>query len=151
MARYTRPAPHRKSSGPWGCISTLASFAIVVLIIGFVAMFAFQTEADREGPAQAATDFVVPEGASLTTVGRGLERAGLVRSALFFRAAMMAYERGKTIQAGEYQIPARASLHRVATMLATGEALQHPLTFPEGITVAAAMKLIAASDVLTGD
>ncbi|MFT3726435.1 MAG: endolytic transglycosylase MltG [Terricaulis sp.] len=150
MARYTRPAPHRRSSNPWGCVTTLLSFGIVALLIGFVAMFAFQTEANREGPAQAATDFVVPEGASLTTVGKGLEHAGLVRSALFFRAAMMIYERGKTIQAGEYEIPARASLHRVAAMLATGEALQHPMTFPEGITVAAAMKIIAESDVLSG-
>src|SRR5262249_34700903 len=138
MARYTRPAPHRRSSGPWGCISTLASFGIVVLIVGFVAMFAFQTEANRQGPAEAATDFVVPEGASMTTVAKGLEHAGLVRNALLFRAAVLVYERGKTIQAGEYQIPAGASLHRVAAMLATGEALQHPLTFPEGITVAAA-------------
>src|SRR5215471_15165355 len=99
MARYTRPAPHRRSSGPWGCISTLASLAIVALIIGFVAMFAFQAEANREGPAQAATNFIVPEGASMTTVAKGLEHAGLVRNALLFRTAMMVYERGKTIQA----------------------------------------------------
>lgn len=150
MARYTRPAPHRRSSGPWGCISTLASLAIVIVLVGFVAMFAFQTEANRAGPAQSATDFVVDHGATVTRVGKRLEAAGLVRSALLFRLSMMVYERGQIIQAGEYQIPAGASLHQVTTMLATGQALQHPLTFPEGITVAAAMKLIENFDVLSG-
>jgi UPF0755 protein len=150
MARYTRPAPHRRSSGPWGCISSLASLGIVALIAGFVAMFAFQTEANRAGPAAANTDFVVDQGATLTTVGRSLQSHGLVRNALLFRAAMLLYERGKVIQAGEYQIPAGASLRQVATMLATGQALQHPITFPEGITVAAAMKLIEQSPFLDG-
>jgi UPF0755 protein len=119
-------------------------------IVGFVAAFAFQTEAERAGPAQANTDFVVERGASITTVGKALQHAGLVRDVTMFRIAMLVYERNKTIQAGEYAIPAGASLHRVATMLATGEALQHPITFPEGITVAAAMKLIAENDILTG-
>jgi UPF0755 protein len=36
-------------------------------------------------------------------------------------------------------------------MMADGEALQHAITFPEGITIRAAMKIIEESDVLTGD
>jgi len=114
-------------------------------------MFAFQTEVNRRGPAEANADFVVEQGATLTTVARSLESHGLVRNALLFRAAMMLYERGKVIQAGEYQIPAGASLHQVTTMLANGQALQHPITFPEGITVAGALKLIAQSPYLVGD
>jgi UPF0755 protein len=35
-------------------------------------------------------------------------------------------------------------------MIADGRALQHPMTFPEGITVAAALRMIEQSDVLTG-
>jgi UPF0755 protein len=39
----------------------------------------------------------------------------------------------------------------IVEMMSNGDALQHALTFPEGITIAAAMRVIEESDVLTGD
>jgi UPF0755 protein len=35
--------------------------------------------------------------------------------------------------------------------MTSGDALQHAITFPEGITIAAVMRIIQESDVLTGD
>ena len=58
---------------------------------------------------------------------------------------------GGAIQAGEYLIPARASTRDIVLMMTSGDALQHAITFPEGITVAAAMRIIEESEVLTGE
>jgi UPF0755 protein len=55
------------------------------------------------------------------------------------------------MQAGEYQIPAHASVRQIVEMMASGAALQHALTFHEGITIASVMKILEESDVLTGD
>lgn len=148
MARFERP--RRQGSGVWGFISRLVSALIIAAVIAFVGLFAMQSEASRPGPSQHATDYVVERGASVTTIGRGLERAGVIRDARIFRIAQFLYARNRAMQAGEYGFPARASLRDVLTMMVDGRALQHPMTFPEGITVAAAMRMIEQSDVLTG-
>ena len=148
MARFERPK--RRGGGVWGLISSLASLLIIAAVIGFVGLFALQAETDRAGPSQHPSDFVVERGASVTTIGRSLQRAGVIRDARVFRVAQLVYVRNRTLQAGEYEFPAHASLHDVLTMMAEGRALQHPMTFPEGITIAAAMRMIEQSDVLTG-
>ena len=148
MARFERP--RRKGGGVWGFISRLVSVLIVAAVAGFVAIFAMQTETSRPGPSQQATDFVVERGATVNTIGRDLQRAGVIRDARVFRIAHFLYARNKAVQAGEYGFPARASLGDVLAMMIDGRALQHPMTFPEGITIAAAMRMIEQSDVLTG-
>lgn len=148
MARFERQKP--RGGGFWGLISKLVSLLIVVAVAGFVAMFALQAETSRPGPTQHASDFIVERGASVNTIGRGLQRAGVIRDARVFRVAHFLYARNKSVQAGEYEFPAHASLRDVLSMMVDGRALQHPMTFPEGITVAAAMRMIEQSDVLTG-
>ncbi len=148
MARFERQKP--RGGGFWGFISKLVSVLIVAAVVGFVGMFAMQAETSRPGPSQHATDFVVERGASVNTIGRGLQRAGVIRDARVFRAAHFLYARNGVVQAGEYGFPAHASLRDVLEMMVSGRALQHPMTFPEGITVAAAMRMIEQSDVLTG-
>ena len=148
MARFERP--RRTSGGVWGFISKLVSVLIVAAVAGFIGMFALQTETTRAGPSQHATDYVVERGATVNSIGRGLQQAGVIRDARVFRVAHFIYARNKSVQAGEYGFPAGASLRDVLEMMVSGRALQHPMTFPEGITVAAAMRMIAQSDVLSG-
>ncbi len=148
MARFERPKP--RGMGVWGFISRLVSVLIVAAVVGFVGMFALQTETTRPGPSQQATDYVVARGATVNSIGRGLQQAGVIRDARVFRVAHFIYARNKSVQAGEYGFPAGASLRDVLEMMVDGRALQHPMTFPEGITVAAAMRMIEQSDVLTG-
>ncbi len=140
-----------ETRGPWGAISVLASLAIVVAAAALVAFFAFASQTTRAGPADTNATFVVERGASVTRIGRQLERQGLVRDGRAFRIAHMLYAREKALQAGEYAIPAHASIREILNMMADGAALQHALTFPEGITIAGVMRIIQESDVLTGE
>jgi UPF0755 protein len=39
----------------------------------------------------------------------------------------------------------------IVEMMTSGDALQHAITFPEGITIASAMRIIEENEVLTGD
>ncbi|MEZ6023212.1 MAG: hypothetical protein R3C16_07350 [Hyphomonadaceae bacterium] len=48
-------------------------------------------------------------------------------------------------------IPAHASARDIVEMMTSGDALQHALTFPEGITISGVMRILEESEVLTGD
>lgn len=146
--RQVRPVDRR---GSWGFFSLAMALVFVTAVVCAIGAFAFNAEANREGPANERTAFVVERGASVTGIGRELVRRGLVRDARLFRFAHLAYARDKNLQAGEYEIPARASVRDIIAMLSQGDALQHAITFPEGITMAGVMRILQESELLTGE
>lgn len=149
MAR--RFAVKESRGGAWGCFSMLASLAVVGVAAAAIAAFAFYTEASRAGPKGEVATFTVARGSSAAAIGAQLQREGLIRNAMMFRLGTRVFAPGETLQAGEYEIPANASVRDIVRLMAEGDALQHAITFPEGITVSAAMKLIEQSEYLTGD
>jgi len=125
---------------------------IAALAAGAIFVSAFLISAiERAGPSRSDTIFMVERGASGGAIAERLEREGLITDALLFRLANRAFGASAPLQAGEYEIPAGASVRDILTMMTAGEAVQHALTFPEGITVAGVMRIIAESEVLTGD
>jgi UPF0755 protein len=140
-------APVRRSGGG-GFFFWLLALGGAAAIFGY---FFFTSAIGRPGPATEAQAFVVERGATGASIAQELEEQGFITDAFLFRIANRIYASGSTLQAGEYQIPAHASVRDIVGMLADGDALQHALTFPEGITIRAAMKIIEESDVLTGD
>jgi UPF0755 protein len=125
--------------------------AVLAGAAGIFLYFFFTSAIARPGPKSEPHTFVVERGASGADIANGLERQGLINDALLFRIANRLYASGHTMQAGEYQIPAHASVRQIVEMMASGAALQHALTFHEGITIASVMKILEESDVLTGD
>jgi UPF0755 protein len=141
--------PVRRTGGGSG------SFLFWLLALaGAAAIFAyffFTSAIGRPGPLAEDRAFMVERGASGASIANSLESQGFINDAFLFRVANRLYASGSVLQAGEYQIPARASVKDIVEMMASGAALQHAITFPEGITIRAAMKLIEESEVLTGD
>lgn len=148
MARSRRPA--RRASGG-GFFSLLAGLLLFVGAAGLVGMFAFIAETNRAGPLTQDATFMVERGASAAAIGEALAEEGYIRNPLLFRVATRAYARGRSLQAGEYALPAQISLREVVERMASGDALMHAITFHEGITIDAVMNIIADNEVLTGD
>lgn len=113
--------------------------------------FFFTSAIGRPGPNAEDRAFMVESGASGAQIAQSLQSEGFISDARLFRIANRIYASGETLQAGEYQIPAHASVRQIVEMMASGDALQHAITFHEGITIAAAMEIIEESDVLTGE
>jgi len=113
--------------------------------------FFFTSAVGRPGPNPQDRPFMVESGSSGAEIAEKLQSEGFIDDALHFRIANRLYASGASLQAGEYQIPAHASTRQIVEMMSSGDALQHAITFHEGITIAAAMKIIEESDVLTGD
>ena len=90
----------------------------------------------------APRSFVIPAGASLTSVAQDLHRQGLLdRPWIWIRHARRL---GVTtrIHSGEYELPPGSTPARLLERFVAGEVLLHALTIPEGWTLRQALALI---------
>jgi UPF0755 protein len=71
--------------------------------------------------------------------------------AVLFRVALMVDPSPKPIKAGEYEIPAHASMQSLVELLQSGKVVQRRLTVPEGTTTADIVELVRKTDTLTGE
>ncbi len=104
-----------------------------------------------DGPSDVAhaVDVVVSAG-DTAGVAAGLRRDGVIVDPLLFRAAVWVTRADGPIHAGEFLIPAHASLRQVLGILRHGAPVQHEATIPEGLTAIQIAKLINALPAATG-
>ena len=92
--------------------------------------------------------YTVPRGATITDVGRDLERAGLVESA--WRLELQARWSGEAsrIKTGEYALESGLTPITLLDLLVAGTVVQHPFTIIEGWTFRELRSRVAESSVL---
>ncbi|WP_404787405.1 endolytic transglycosylase MltG [Altericista sp. CCNU0014] len=110
----------------------------LVLALGISTGLSWLWWANATAPTRSRTGAVtvqVPEGASADSIGRQLEREGLIRSLmawkLWARLAAFKNDRG-SFQTGTYELSAQASLDDLAKTIWTGQVKQTTFTIPEG-------------------
>ncbi|MFN3514244.1 MAG: endolytic transglycosylase MltG [Phenylobacterium sp.] len=126
--------------------ATLA--AVAALILGW-ALWSYY----GPGPAARsgeATVVILRRGAGVTEIASTLERAGAIGSSAIFVAAAQLTGAGKSLKAGEYEVPSRASMARVLDDIRAGRVVRHQITVPEGMTSRAVVEALAAIPILTG-
>lgn len=102
------------------------------------------------GALDEDTEFIVPQGASLTSAAGLLEEAGAIgsRSTFLLRAKVLGS--GDGIQAGEFLLPAGASEARILDILQHGKPLRRLVTVPEGMPSILVWEKLNAEPLLTG-
>lgn len=78
----------------------------------------------------------LPQGAGVARIAADLTAAGVVADPLTFRIAARLSGNDRRLQAGEYRFTDAASPFDIVARLAAGDVYVHPLTFPEGLTIA---------------
>ncbi len=133
------------------------------LIIGFVflvslgialALGALRFEESNfaaPGPAGMEMIVTVSSGAPLQQIATQLENTGVLEDAFLFRIGVMRREAATELKAGEYRIPANASMARVLEMLRNHEAIQHRITIAEGLTSNMALAIVQSDPILSGE
>jgi UPF0755 protein len=106
---------------------------------------------DWPGPAPAERVVLIPPRTSLHDVTGQIADAGAVSFALPFELQLRARGLAPQVKAGEYAIPAHASMAAIAAILVSGKSIQHRLTAPEGLTSEMIWKLVKADPALLGD
>ena len=135
--------------------AAMLRFLVFVLVLAGLAAGAvlyaptwLEGQMQAEGPAVESQVFAVEPGQSARQVVTRLEAAGLIRSEALARLALRLKPRG--FKAGEYELPARASMAEVFDILASGRSRSYSVTVPEGLTSKQIVALLNGVPELTG-
>ena len=112
----------------WGCMPLVAAAALVLTALGWLGAGWVWS-----GPLAHDAAFIVPDGSSLSSVASKLEKEGMIGSAAAFKLRSRVFGMGSTIKAGEFKLPAHASMRRVLGIIASDEVLRRFVTVPEGM------------------
>ena len=103
------------------------------------------------GPLAAPVTVVIPRGTGIDGIAVRLADAGAIDRLLLLRIAARIGDDAKGLQAGEYALKPGMSPAEILAKLRSGDVVLHPVTVPEGLTVAEAMAIIGNSPVLSGE
>jgi len=126
----------------WLTLGIFASLVLAFIGLGFV--FA-------PGPHGQERRISFPKGVSLTFIADDLARQNLIHSGFVFRLLARFSGQASQMRAGEYDVPAGASMADVLEILTTGDSVLHVVVVPEGLTSQQVVNLIAQLAVLNGD
>jgi UPF0755 protein len=131
----------------------LSLVLVVALIAGAAAGAAWWEERyfAQGGPSPSPQTLIIAPGSGLNAIAGALARAGVVDNALLFRLGVFRRGHGAQLKAGEYAFPAHASESQIMDMLIAHRVVKHRITIAEGLTSDAAVALVKADPVLTGD
>lgn len=149
-----RKAKRTKRRSRNGFIDILNGF-LTLFIIGLAlvggAVFFVGSQYYGTGPGKEETTFRVEAGNTLTTAAQRLEEQGLITNSLIFRQVGARLADNTTIKAGDFRIPAHASMSDILTELTEGTPLRFAVTIPEGWTSWDVVQRITADGNLTGN
>ena len=129
-----------------GCL--LAGVLALVLAIGaiwFLSGWWGTAEIDED------TNFIVPSGASLTSVADKLGEEGLIANPEGFLLRAKLFGSSDPIMAGEFLLPAGASNAQILDTFQHGEVIRRFVTIPEGLPSVLVHERLMAEDHLTGE
>ncbi|HSK27316.1 MAG TPA: endolytic transglycosylase MltG [Jiangellales bacterium] len=132
-------------------LAVIGGLAVGVYVAGRSAVSSvtgwFADPEDYPGPGSSEVSVEIPEGSSLTTIGRVLYDAGVVASVQAFVDAAEGDSRGQGIQPGSYVLLREmAAADAVAAMLDATTVLER-VTVPEGLRVSQTVDRLAESTV----
>jgi len=141
--------PMRRSGGFVGFAYTFSTLAFLFAVAGTVIYYGKVTF-DGEGPLTGPVAVVIEKGTGLSGMASELERQGVIDDANIFVAGVIISGKQGAMKAGEYAIPAGASMARVMTILSEGKAIQFKVTIAEGLTSAQVVEILNSKEDLTG-
>jgi UPF0755 protein len=134
----------------------LRFFAVLVILVLLVAgAFAWETyDFSAHGPSFTGEPrevvVLIKPGDGIRRISEKLAGAGVIQNALLFQGGVRLRSKQALLKAGEYGIPAGASMHDIMDILISGKSIAHKITAAEGLTSDMIVKLINADPVLQG-
>lgn len=138
-----------------GAIKSFISFVVGLIALAAVALgiggyFAWR-EISRPGPLQQDAVVLIEPGASVSQIAEQLLYVGALRQQELFIAAVRVRGDAAALKAGEFNIPAAASIDQIIDILVEGKSILHYFTAPEGRTTGQVLRLVRESATLEGE
>lgn len=106
---------------------------------------------EADGSHDEAEIVMLEPGMGVRAIANRLEREGVISNARIFLVGVRLNRADGSLKAGEYEIPAHASMATIMGILREGRSILHRITIPEGLTSEQAMQLVEAHPVLVGE
>jgi UPF0755 protein len=148
------PPPHRSRRSRSQFVvfmNFVMSTIVLVALAAFVAVWFGKSLFEGPGPLATADTVLIRPNTGVTEIAEQLERRNMISDARIFRLGLRAHGNDAKLRAGEYGVPAHASMRDIMDILVNGRSILHSATIPEGFTVVQAFRRIAGIEELTGD
>lgn len=104
------------------------------LVVGGAGFYWAAKEINKPGAFDKPIAIIIAPGASVGGIAEQLGSVGAVESPLLFRAAGRYTGQDSKLKAGEYEIPAQASILDILNLFESGKTVQRKVTLREGLT-----------------
>lgn len=141
----------RSSNGFVDILNGLLTLLVIGLVVVGGGLIFVASQYYGEGPLPDERVFRVETGNTLTTAAGRLEEQGFISNALIFRQFGARVEQSTTIKAGDFRIPAGASMAAILQELTEGNPIRYAVTIPEGWTSWEAIQRLNADTNLVGE
>ena len=146
------PRRSRRSRSQFVVFLNFMMSLIVLLTVGAFAVVWFGKQSfENPGPLQTADTILIRPNTGVSDIADLLERRGMISDARIFRLGLRVHGNDARLRAGEYAIPAAASMHTIMEIMVSGRSILHSVTIPEGLTVIQALRRIEATEELEGE
>lgn len=140
-----------RSRTPFIAGANAALTIIIVVLFAAAAVVHYGIkEFNEPGPLKAETDVAIPRGAGPRDISERLQQAGAITNYWFFVVGTRMTGNHSKLKAGEYRIPAAASMRQIVDMIAKGDVIEHTVTVPEGLTSKQIVARLMGETLLTG-
>jgi UPF0755 protein len=106
---------------------------------------------EAAGPHAEPRIVLLSPGMGVRAIATRLDKAGVISDRRIFLAGVRFRKDEATLKAGEYEIPAHASMAAIVGILREGRSILHRITIPEGRTSEQVMLIVTADPVLVGE
>jgi len=149
------PPPPKRSRAVRHPLVVFLNFMLTILIVAVVlfggGLLFGRMQFDRPGTFDQGRTISIDRGAGVRDIAERLQRDGLVSSKWLFIAGVWLGSDGRSLKAGEYAIPAHASMREIMDLLTEGRSVVYRITIPEGLTSAQAVACLTADTVPDGE
>lgn len=141
----------RHRNGLIDTVNGLLTFLVLGLLIAAAVILFGAQRFYADGPLTEPTTFLVQRGTGLATIAQKLEIEGLIKDRWTFQFGTSAQAKQAAIRAGEYSIPASASMADILHEITEGRPITYSVTIPEGFTSWQTIERINQAENLTGE
>ena len=141
----------RSSNGFIDILNGLLTLLVIgLLVAGGLAVYG-ASQFYGAGPLKEEATFRVESGSGLSSIATRLEEQGLISNQYIFQLGGRVLERQSAIKAGDFRIPAGASMAEILKELSEGNPIRYAVTIPEGWTSWEVLQRINGDSNLTGE
>jgi len=127
-------------------------FTLFFLIVAeaWLSFYAAWYVFESPGLSKEAHVILIKPGMGIHAIGTMLQRKGLIKHSHIFVHGVHWEKKDEKLKAGEYEIPAHASMRQIMDTLVLGCSIEYQFTVPEGSTVVQILERLASNEMLTG-